>query len=90
MKKRKFGLITEAFGHGFASALFTKTEKLTPVAFSDKETKEEFEAQVEQIFNNLVFFVPNSVKANWEERESYLQKGWNIRQDIIAGNITAE
>ena len=85
----KNAVITEAFGHGFASLKFAKAYGLTPVAFSEKATEEAFTAEVNQIYNNLVAFAPNMVKASWEERESWAN-GWNVRQDILTGKITPE
>ena len=90
MEKRSIGLITEAFGHGFMALNMAKTCSMTPVAYSEKETKEEFEAHVNQIFNNLVFFCPDLQKATWEQRESLQAEGWNIRKDLLEGNIPQE
>ena len=90
MKQIVYGLITEAFGHGLASLNFTKAERLIPVAYSDKESKEDFEAHVEQIYNNMIFFAPTLQKATWEEREKYALAGWNIRKDLLEGKITRE
>jgi len=90
MTNKVYGLITEAFGHGFAALNFTKAESLIPVAFSDKDNKEDFEAHVEQIFNNMVFFCPNLQKATWEEKEKFAEAGWNVRKDLLEGKITKE
>lgn len=83
-------LIVEGFGHGFISLLIAKVNNLIPVAFSTKETKEEFEKEVELIYRNLAFVAPTLRKATWEEREELLATGWNIRQSLLNGEITAE
>ncbi len=85
-----FLLVTEGFGHGFFTALASRAFNLVPVAFSNKDTKEAFEAEVEVIYRNLSAFIPNMVKACWEDREMYLSEGWNIREDLLAGNISDE
>lgn len=85
-----YGLITEAFGHGFMALNFTKAENLIPVAFSDKDNKEDFESHVEQIYNNMVFFCPKLRKATWEEREMYIGAGRNFRKDLLQGKISKE
>lgn len=91
MKNNKeLALITEGFGHGFASVLIAKVNHLSPVAFSTKETKEEFEKEVELIYRNLSFFCTSLRKATWEEREELLATGWNIRQSLLDGEISAE
>ncbi len=87
---KNFALITEGFGHGFACVNLAKVANLTPVAFSMKDTKEAFTAEVEQIFNNLSAFAPEMVKACWEERDTYHKNGWDIRADLLAGKITDE
>ena len=87
MKKTSIGLITEAFGHGFMALNMAKSCFMTPVAFSEKETQEEFEAQVDQIYNNLVFFCPELQKASWDQRETLASVGWNIRQDLLEGKM---
>ena len=83
-------LITEAFGHGIGSLLLAKAYGKKPVAFSEKLNKDEFEHDVEQIYNNLVFFAPNMSKATWEDREELLVNGWNVRYELLNGLITQE
>ena len=90
MEKNNIGLITEAFGHGFISALLSRVNNLLPVAFSTKENEEEFLKEVEQIYRNLSFVLPEMRKATWEEREELLATGWNIRQSLLNGEICAE
>lgn len=87
---KTYALISEGFGHGFASLNFAVVKNLVPVAFSNKETEEAFAAEVNQIYNNLVAFAPNMIKANWENREMFLAKGWDVRADIIAGRISSD
>ncbi len=92
MKNTNIALITEGFGHGFMSMNFAKAYHLQAVAFSMKETEEEFNADVEAIFQRLSC-VGKSLglrKASWEEREELLSTGWNVRQDLIDGKITPD
>jgi hypothetical protein len=65
MNNSNVTLITEAFGHGFMALKFARAYGLAPVAFSEKETKEEFENNVDQIYNNLVFFFPEFCQASY-------------------------
>lgn len=83
-------MITEAFGHGIWGCLFAKTTGLQPVAISTKGTKEEFEAETQQIYNNLHFFIPEMKKAEWGERKEISADGWNFRQDLLDRKISAE
>lgn len=82
--------IVEGFGHGFISALIAKALGLTPIAFSTKETEEEFSKEVDLIAGNLSFVAPNLRKATWNEREELLASGWNIRQSLINGELPAD
>lgn len=92
MKNFKVALITEAFGHGFMSLNFAKAYNLQPVAFSVKETEEEFNADVEAIFQKLscVGKKLGMRKASWEERDELISTGWNVRQSLIDGKITPD
>lgn len=87
---KNIALITEGFGHGFISALIARVNNIIPVAFSTKETEEDFNNEVNQIHRNLCFALPEMRKATWEEREELLTDGWNIRQSLLAGEISAE
>lgn len=88
--EKNVALIIEGFGHGMISLLIAQVMKMRPVAFSMKDNEEDFNKEVNQIYNNLSFFVPNLQKANWEDREELLSKGWNIRQSLLDGEITDE
>ena len=88
METTKIGLVTEAFGHGFFAVKMCKALGLELVAFSEKETQEEFEAQVSQIMTNLSFIAPEMRPAKWEERETLPRRGWNARQSLLDGEIT--
>lgn len=81
-------LVTEAFGHGFASVLYAQAYGMIPVAYSDKDNKDEFTAQV-QIMANLSFFEPDMPAVSWEDREAYAGE-FNFRKELLAGNISAE
>ncbi len=85
--KKSFVLVTEAFGHGFFALLCAEAYGLTAVAISKKENREEFEKEVDQIYNNLSFFY-DLKKSTWEERKSYLAQGWDVRQDLLEGKIS--
>lgn len=87
---KNIALITEGFGHGFACALIARVNNITPVAFSTKENEEDFNNEVNQIHRNLNFVLPEMHKATWEEREELLANGWNIRQSLLNGEISAE
>lgn len=87
---KTYALITEGFGHGFASLNLAAVNNLLPVAFSIKEDEESFTAEVNQIYNNLVAFAPQMLKATWADRETFLTQDWNVRADLIAGNISPE
>ena len=87
MNTIKVGLVTEAFGHGFYAVKMCKALGLELVAFSEKETQSEFEAQVAQIITNLSFIAPEMRPAKWEERETLLRRGWNARQALLNGEI---
>lgn len=87
---KHYALISEGFGHGFASINFAATKNSQPVAFSYKETEEDFTAEVSQIYNNLSAFAPRMIKAQWKDREMFLAEGWNVRADILSGNISPE
>ncbi len=90
METKKIALITEAFGHGFISLRIAQAMGLLPVAFSTKDNKEDFEKEVNQIYNNLVFFFPALQKATWEQREELLANSWNVRQSLLNGEISYE
>ena len=82
-------LVTEAFGHGLATLSYAQAYGMIPVAYSDKETKEEFTAQVNQIMANLSFFEPSMPAVSWEDRRAYANE-FNFRKELLAGNISAE
>lgn len=82
-------LVTEAFGHGFASLLYAQAYGMIPVAYSDKDNKDEFTAQVNQIMANLSFFEPAMPAVSWEDRKAYASE-FNFRKELLAGNISAE
>lgn len=82
-------LITEGFGHGFAALMIAQAYNMAPVAFSTKDNKDEFDREVELIYRNLSFFAPLD-KATWEEREALIAEGWDIRQELLDGKISAE
>lgn len=90
MERKKYGLITEAFGHGFIASLIAKTAGLTPVAFSTKDNREDFDKEVDLIAQNLNFVLYGVRRATWEEREEFLESGWNIRQSLLDGEISAK
>lgn len=82
-------LVTEAFGHGFASLLYAQAYGMIPVAYSDKDNESDYTAQVKQIINNLSFFEPSMPAVSWEDRKAYANE-FNFRKELLAGNISAE
>ena len=88
MNTKKIALITEGFGHGFYAVRMALSLGLEVVAFSEKENREEFEAQVAQIMTNLSFIAPTMRPASWGERDALLRRGWNVRKSLLDGEIT--
>ena len=82
-------LVTEAFGHGFASLLYAQAYGMIPVAYSDKNNESDYTAQVKQIINNLSFFEPSMPAVSWEDRKAYANE-FNFRKELLAGNISAK
>lgn len=83
MENKKFGLITEAFGHGFFALNACQVLNLIPVAFSDKEKDDEREAHVAQIKSNFDGFVPE-----WGNPDEVTEENSvNLRKELLAGNF---
>ncbi len=90
MKSKEFGLITSSFGHGFMELAFSKAYNQTPVAFSEKTTKEEFEKEVEDIYLKLSPYVKNMEVCKWEDRETVLKQGISYRRKLLNKEIPSE
>ena len=87
LEEKKVALITSSGGHGFMELGFATAYNQTPVAFSEKQEQVDFEKDVEDIYNRLSPFVPNMIKASWENRDDFLSQGVSYRQKLLAKEI---
>lgn len=87
-----FSLISEAFGFGIKSIPMAVATQTTAVAFSTKTSQDEFEKEVELIFNNLSgiasWFNIQIEKAKWEDKEQLLKNGWLPVEEFKKGTIS--
>ena len=88
MENRNVALITSAFGHGFMELNFAKAHNVKAVAFSEKETKEEFEKEVNDIYSKLSPFYPKMKKAKWEDMTTLKEQGVSYRQILLDKQVT--
>lgn len=82
--EKALALITSSGGHGFMEVAFSALNRQTPVAFSEKNTPEEFEQEVNDIYNRMHEYCPNMVKASWDERQKYMDEGVSYRQRLLS------
>lgn len=90
LEKKEVALITSSGGHGFMELGFATAYKQKPIAFSEKDNQDDFEKEVEDIYNRLSPFVPNMTKASWENRDTLLAKGVSYRKKLLAKEINQD
>ena len=64
MADKSIALITSSAGHGFMDTVYAVAYNQQPFAFSEKDNREDFEKEVDEIYERLSPFVPNMKKAS--------------------------
>jgi len=81
--------ISSQFGHEIMAVNFAKALELPVVILPDKETKEEFEAESQKIYDNMSFFYDGVRMVPFEEKDNYAAETWDIIGELKNGALDA-
>lgn len=79
--------ISSQFGHEIMALKFAKSLGATVYILPKKETKEEFDAESKKIYDNLSSLYSNLKCVDFEEKETYEAKAWDVIGDLKAEKL---
>ena len=85
--KMNFIIISSCFGHEFGALLAAKALGMSVKVVSKKDNKEEYEKDVNNIYDQLSPFYDNIEVVPFEERERFIEAGWDFVQDLKDGKL---
>ena len=78
--------ISAQFGHEIMAVNFAKALGLPVVILPNKDTKEEFKAESQKIYDNMSFFYDDIYMVPFEEKDKYAD-AWDIIGELKAGTL---
>ena len=81
-------IVRSSFGHEIMACGFANAFDANVLVIPNKETKEEYEAEQEKIFNNLSFLSDKLVKVPFDSREAV--EYWDIIGELKTGTLSDE
>lgn len=86
---KNFIIVTSCFGHEVMALAIAKALGMAVKAVSKKENKEEYNKDVNNIFEKLSPLYDNLEIVPFEEKERFLAVGWDIVQELKDGKFDA-
>lgn len=81
--------ISSQFGHEVMAINFAKALRLPVVVISNKDDKEEFEAESQKIYDNMSFFYEDIHMVPFDEKDKYAD-AWDIIGELKAGTLDSD
>lgn len=86
---KNFIIINSCFGHEFMAVSIAKAMNLGVKVISKKETAEEYEKDVNNIYEKMCPFYSNIEVIPFEEKDRFMKAGWDIVQELKDGKFDA-
>mgnify|MGYP001508518556 CR=1 FL=1 len=77
---KNFIILFSCFGHEIMAVAIAKALGMAVKVASKKETKEEYEKDVNNIYDKLSPFYSNIEIVSFEEKERFVEAGWDVRR----------
>lgn len=87
--KKCFIIVSSCFGHEIMAVAIAKAVGVVVKAVSKKETKEEYEKDVNNIYEKLSPFYTDIEVVPFEEKERFIEAGWDVIQELKDGKFDA-
>ena len=89
MESKEFALVTSVGGHAFMELGFATAFNQKPIAYSEKDNKEEFEKEVADIYERFSPMFPDMRRASWDEAGNLAEQGVSWRKELLDRKIDA-
>lgn len=86
---KNFIILFSCFGHEIMAVAIAKALGMAVKVASKKETKEEYEKDVNNIYDKLSPFYSNIEIVSFEEKERFVEAGWDVIQELKEGRFDA-
>lgn len=86
---KNFIIVFSCFGHEIMAVAIAKALGMAVKVVSKKETREEYENDVNNIYAKLSPFYSNIEVIPFEERERFVEAGWDVIQELKDGRFDA-